>query len=568
MSSFESEEGSKSMQDRMENCLSGLLCRRKRIDLDDIFPFITPKKVIIRDCKLGLSDLMLKIAIFIYIFLISILYKGRHLSSEAAFGVGRMFIEHPVSSLCRSSQEVVCDTAFRPPSELPYCSDASCTYLTSLQLPGNTLTTGESLFIPTSIAILNSTEICTPQESNNFTCSKVWPRTQADDGAKSFVADIESFNIFIDHAFEAFELKIRGVARQYQGFWSSDSGLRSRCPVPCLHESDAGMAAEDKCAGQAQVTCEDFPSVRSEHYGDRISVRDLMKLADTNPNDPVELLDRWVGDRNLRRDGGVLMISLEYENRAPWSFFGSEVIQYTYHPHLLPATSSRRFVRKWELGAYQGPGDTYSLVDVHGIEILLVFTGKLFGFDLFHLFVAITTSVMLLNASHGLVDFIALRCAPLRRKYSLLKLQVSEDFSDFTTKYEIAKLKADAEGRRFLPQQNKLEYHSDLLFKCAQAGHGGKLLDERGRELLALLLMQEERLNRLDALDSHFVGDEIKMDNGEESESSAEDSNDDRKRARACVMAKYLKDYRNRFNRSMMRDRTEIIRMLSRNELE
>merc|ERR1719329_1315224 len=87
-----------------------------------------------------------------------------------------------------------------------------------------------------------------------------------------------------------------------------------------------------------------------------------------------------------------------------------------------------------------------------------------------------------------------LHACPHGKKYKALKYQASESYHDFKSK---TKPSEDAE--------NGEHFSAWLLRRCVQDDNALRLLDEKGKHLVDLLLAHEERLNQIDGQDIDFT---------------------------------------------------------------
>eukprot|EP00746_Dinoflagellata_sp_MGD_P032925 gnl/MRDRNA2_/MRDRNA2_178436_c0_seq1.p1 gnl/MRDRNA2_/MRDRNA2_178436_c0~~gnl/MRDRNA2_/MRDRNA2_178436_c0_seq1.p1 ORF type:complete len:535 (-),score=51.73 gnl/MRDRNA2_/MRDRNA2_178436_c0_seq1:20-1402(-) len=381
-------------------------------------------------------------------------------------------------------------TSFR---DLPYCSRSSdvdqnkmrgavqleCVALHNWQFPGG-CTGDDNLFMPSKIMSLDRPGIV--------------PKPAL------LIADLERFEIVIDHAFESDRnLGIAGSSRDVQGLWVKRALGTGLLGMTTTDSAFAIPCEGVHCSGQSVEHVQEIPSARSTYLGDIISVADLVKLADATSASGMEVLDGLRRDgKSLRHAGGVIVITLEYDNRLAWTPLGTRKLVYKYVPSLFDLSSYNKIYSKWAW-----PTGTEGAVEVNGLQIVVNFRGRLLGFDFFNLLLLLAASAALLLATRFLVDFLSCYIAKLRGKYYVLKYQPTLEFSRYEKRMKRA---LDTHGAEFNPRLHKLDFAEQLLLDCAQDGHAKRLLENEGNELLGYLLTLERRLNCLDAKDEHFLG--------------------------------------------------------------
>lgn len=199
-------------------------------DPDELLQYHTPKIVVVKDAKLGCLLLSLKLAIFCYIFIWTILYQGSHLEKTDIEGVFRVTLRHPTKDLCDPFL-IGCEANFTPMSALPYCSESGTEYTTPGGQEANKrpcqfwdyvesgMPADGGIFVPTRVRRFHQLRGCVPSEANGWQCNdngKVLynfedvahgglQTTGGEQTAEAaplydiYVGDVEHFTILLDH---------------------------------------------------------------------------------------------------------------------------------------------------------------------------------------------------------------------------------------------------------------------------------------------------------------------------------------------------------------------------------
>jgi len=199
-------------------------------DPDEILQYQTPKIVVVKDAKLGCLRLSLMFAIFCYIFIWTILFKGAHLAKNDIEGVFRVTLRHPTRDLCDPFL-IGCEANFTPMSELTYCSESPAEYATAGGQAGvkrpcqywdyveSGMTVDGGIFVPTRVRRFHQKRGCEPSQANGWRCSEkgnvlynfedtaAGGLQKASEGTFKeatpvydiYVGDVEHFTILLDH---------------------------------------------------------------------------------------------------------------------------------------------------------------------------------------------------------------------------------------------------------------------------------------------------------------------------------------------------------------------------------
>jgi len=222
-------------------------------DVDEVFQYQTPKMVVLKDRKLGLTAIGLKLTIFVYIFIWLILYQGKHLSVADVDGVYRLTLQQPTKNMC-NSEDINCDSNYTTLSKLPYCIQSPEPYVTREGEQGVKrqcfnydkveafVDNEQGVLLPTRGRRYDQVRGCWASEANGWECNGApWHFTNQDGTIQKqkgeakanwdwFIADMEDFTLMIDHTFR----RLGGMQaddHDMNGFWLD-------CPNGEAHISD------------------------------------------------------------------------------------------------------------------------------------------------------------------------------------------------------------------------------------------------------------------------------------------------------------------------------------------
>lgn len=353
------------------------------------------------------------------------------------------------------------------------------------------------VFVPTRHSVAIQQQGCKPSKGNGWSCEPS-PYLAADKDSDSeafFISDVEAFTILVDSVFTDKEGR-SGSAGDYQGYIRpSDSKINLE---PTANMSYGTKLVKHKEAYEAfpipakPDTKSDFPSLQMTPKGDIISLGGLMKAIDPRG---VGILDVPREDgTSLRYNGGVIHVSVFFDNKKKMDPLGQAPPEYIYDVGVLPMDEYKVvFDRTKEDGSRE-------VRTLHGILIIFGVSGYMRTFDVTYLLQVMTTAMVSLALANTLTDALMLYTMPRSVKYQLLKYQESEDFSDFDKSVSSVK---DRKKTGYDRLQDKPSPHAQLLHDAVR----GRDECPAGKELLAILVKFEQRLNRLDALDAFNIGD-------------------------------------------------------------
>eukprot|EP00929_Paragymnodinium_shiwhaense_P044584 TRINITY_DN22851_c0_g5_i1.p1 TRINITY_DN22851_c0_g5~~TRINITY_DN22851_c0_g5_i1.p1 ORF type:complete len:522 (-),score=87.82 TRINITY_DN22851_c0_g5_i1:41-1606(-) len=270
-------------------CLGDRICG---MDLDRTFAYQTPKVVKIQDRTLGLVRIGLMLAIFVYIVVFNMWYKGEHFLMSDINGVFRLQWQEPVAGQC-NPLNLKCNAKFHATTELPYCTDFTgpalerekdvkdCAFYDAQELAEILL---GGVLIPTRIKTFKQVRTCQEESEScmrKFSYVDAEGNLQEGDGkatpiSDNFVVDVEDFTVLIDHAFSTENGKVKLDDYKMQGYWKPCPGGGKHCErkkMSCEHESCASEAeAESEAEATTMFTnmraqrAEGHPDWRGHHH--------------------------------------------------------------------------------------------------------------------------------------------------------------------------------------------------------------------------------------------------------------------------------------------------------------
>jgi hypothetical protein len=547
------------------------------VDLDNVLKLATPKYVYIRNAKLGIMKYSFMIMIFVYVIVYEIMYSCTHLEPHHASGFGEIAIEHPTEK-CDPLDEK-CKADFSSISDKKYCSQftgdadsdeksdekaelerrlkdkkekksakkeddkdsddgdktAIGKYITKPKLcryfDGQRAMWAppqpSEIFIPTYYESLSQEvqpECYDPeikgvkgQEGGRsaYECLKPWVTKES---KEFFIANIEDFDLELQHTFEQSDIGLAGTSLDYQGFFAAcksnhpESLDKAGGCIKMLIPNSTGDVAPEDLVGLTTAKEEGMLSLSGTSRGDRIRFGNLLKATPIAQNYKSDLegevldveLPAKLGHpgKSLREVGGMLLLDVNYDNFGygrPGITFGGypesfavKPVTYTYRAYFIPMKKNlkmqilqdkdfpqKRTVDRW-----------------YGVTVRMQFNGKLVAFSMDELLTGLSASLVLVTSATTIVTMIAVYILPLKEKYNLLMYQMSEDFSDYIS------LKHNSKKT---PVQSRYSTGQTLLDRYES---NDKVIKDE--ELIKILCSNEMRLNRLDGMDPMcvFIEDE------------------------------------------------------------
>lgn len=448
-------------------------------DVDVLFAYPTPKVVKIRDRTLGITRIVLMLVIFVYIFVFTIWYQGKHFQLSAVEGMSRLQWQQPTTDWCNPS-DVDCTSNYTSPTELPYCEQYAgkktvftkrpCVFFDAIELP---VIMPGGVLMPTYVEGFQQHLDCAPGDSD---CDNKWVyvdsdgkpqagRGEAKPTQAAFVADVEDFTLLIDHSFRTVNGEMAKNSVSMHGYFQvCDEHSGEQCrkqPIRCskggcpddagpdpvsLHLAGSrgraakhgrkahrgagaellGVGAEEREAALERAAYQLAssavePDVFSIRYGDVMSLRTILGMAGIKLEDNVPEDGK---PESLRFRGGAISIRIEYSNQVPWTLMTPPVPEYTIKVTSKPIEKFKhRYVKKRDTS-------TRDLRADYGIYIVVEQTGQMRFFNPTNSLVVLTSALGLVMLANSLTDTLALMFLPRRELYNKFKYELTEDVPD------------------------------------------------------------------------------------------------------------------------------------------
>ena len=288
---------------------------------------------------------------------------------------------------------------------------------------------------------------CAEMQFANCSYTPVAPKTAY------FISDPTFFTLFIDHTMNVPTLQLSASATSMHGALTGGKGRVG---------NEAGL---DPCAPYNDwgFECPPFISLGDPGRTDIITIASLLRAAGTNLSDfasadPANSLY----NETKRYAGVVLLVSIEYDN---FFSYDPEDIRYTYAVSEVVNTEFK--VQQ----VIPEPGDdnrTRTLLDRHGVRLLVQQTGTIGKFDFSTLLVQLVSSLGLLAVATAVVNAVAFNVLPMKHIYKQYQEVTSVDFSDI----------------EHLPKSSLDRFRSEDLINpqpaifagVGQAGDGGEVM--------------------------------------------------------------------------------------------
>lgn len=440
-------------------------------DVDDIFYYMTPKVVIIKDRSLGLTKYGLTLLIFLYVVVYQVAYLGEHFKVEEVTGVARLQWQQPTIDGCNPTH-LDCRWNLTHAKELPYCSQyrgpdilsskvrRTCEYEDAWALPiqlptGVLMPTHRERFSQKRMCDIDAPECSTRYRFETDETGGVLQRGQGEarPSRDRFVADVEDFTVLIDHAFSTFSGDIAYDDYKMQGYWLDCSGQDGACvkkPIGCAHEKCREMGFSSIQANHspskrhlrksrevlslaAEAATESDGGIEKKIIalvdGDVISLRQLLKMAQSSANmekPPVGGYDlddivNSEGD-TMRMRGAALVVRIDYTNVGHWRLINPiDPPTYTISVTRRPSDEFKHFYVPTDTP------DGREVVKAYGVMIVVQQVGRICTFSFMYSIIAMTAALGLLAMANVLTDYLALYFMPNSAIYTALKYQESED---------------------------------------------------------------------------------------------------------------------------------------------
>ncbi|KAH8098095.1 hypothetical protein JL720_1022 [Aureococcus anophagefferens] len=345
-------------------------------DVDDVFSYSTIKYVQIRDRRLGLTKLLLTLAVSGYVGLYSLWYEGstsRSRRSRARAGSRCSSPQgncDPTDPGCLNDYGSPADAAYCAQSALPYAGNKrTCEFYEQI---GAQQTMDSSLLVSTRITTLEQRLVCNATHGP-ATCPQVYDVASE---RTNYVMAAERFTVLIDHSVLATSI------RHLQGTSSALSGR--------LYVKKSRACAE---------------------YGGSVTMRgSRARPGRAARADDVSLDDVSYDGKTYRETGASLIFEITYQNFRGWPGVGE--IFYSYTPMVVRAAPT------YHDAIYAEYRERRHLLNQHGIYVEAVQGGELRGFSFNNLLIQLTTSLTLFATATVLTDFLAIYVLPDRNHYN------------------------------------------------------------------------------------------------------------------------------------------------------
>ncbi|KAN0037339.1 hypothetical protein ACTFIV_002683 [Dictyostelium citrinum] len=345
------------------------------IDWDSILAYNTIKIVRIRDKRLGILHLCFLVVIVLYVVVYSAIIKKGYLTTE-----------EPVGSI---------RTSLLAPNELkanpPYCNNNTepypyekldCVYFDDAFA---------AYPIGDDVGFTASTRMRISEQKTNCSLSEPSCKFYTNTTMNVYLADIESFTVYIDHTMYAPSSQIQFNGDDLSGYVLDQNGNEIQ-----LNESVNTIGVEGK--------------------PDILQLGKLLEFAGVNLDGP-SLVN---SSNSIRYDGCILFVFIEYSNTFSYDL---KKIKYVYS------------IKKVDDTAYDVPEviilnneNSRLYYKRHAIRLIFIQTGVIGSFNFQSLLLTLVSGLGLLTVSTLIVDQLAIRFLPQRKSYSTFKFQTTESF--------------------------------------------------------------------------------------------------------------------------------------------
>lgn len=411
-------------------------------DLDELFAFKAPKRVIIRDRRLGLLQYMFMVSIMIYIVIFGIFKNCAYLEVSEVSHIVRFELLDPTKDGCEID-EPDCKVELRPMSQLPYCcsQNSSCTgtqkdhhcqcdYAVQPLLPcswsdavSSAVVREKSIVIGTKVkrevqsrkcqnsdAETNSEEIANDL-GDTTTCSDLWDLEHT---SLRYIANIEEYRLLIDHSFSgvqggAVPINSRDVAgRLFVGNLNGPPNEAQK--ATCLNRPDA-----EDVSGKLTNNAPCYIPPRLFHGFDIYSMAELLGSMGIDMDDITPF-----SDKTYREEGINVDMLIDYNDMKPW--FGKVNTTYTYFLTVVPHSYGEAITFEYD------DESTREKKDLLGIRFNVRPGGQLSQVSFDALIEHLTESLALLATAAVLVKLLAKYMLHNSHYYKELLTQTSPDF--------------------------------------------------------------------------------------------------------------------------------------------
>lgn len=373
------------------------------VDWDDVLGYSTVRMVKIRDRRLGILYYSALFGIFAYIVGYNILYEQAFKETGAIVGTVRLQLQRPTPQYRQNFTRLhYCGNGTYPMGDLQI-PQMECRFLDQYDAVFPALESAAT-FLTTRVSetLQDLPPGCEHELSLDCQYNNVSTSVYA-------VGDVEFFTLLIDHTMNVPSLNISRAATEMTGNLLNSDGTAID---PCQSYKDQGW------------DCPVYINVHRQGHHDIISIKTLMQAAGLDTLDTALGKDR--PGESIRFGGTILLVQIDYSN---YGSLGKEKVAYNYKVSQVLDTEFKVEQVLPDRGAEKA---TRTIVDRHGMRIVIQQTGKIGAFSFQTLLVQLVSSLGLLAVAKMVVDSILQYVLPLKYIYRQYKTVKSIDFSDLT----------------------------------------------------------------------------------------------------------------------------------------
>lgn len=370
--------------------------------------YSTPRIVRLRDWRLGLLYYGLMFLIFFYIVVYSVVLQQKfRIKALDIVGATRLQLRPPAPAY-----QV-------PASASRFCGNGTVNYNGGVvqQYPCrfydqydavDPFLEQRAMFISTRITETPQTISEDCEDQPNQGCRFV-------DGPDDtyYIGDIEMFTVLLDHTFSSSSLKMSQGEASMSGRLIDQNGVVMN---PCDDYTAQGFV----CDPHVHIS----RSATSFNSADVMPLRTLLRAAGIGSLDDTTL----VLNETHRYAGIILVVTVSYSNFLLTTGSYSQD-QYTY-TYSVQSVQDAEFKAEQILPASGSSSLNRTILDRHGVRLIIAQTGEIGAFDFATLLISLTSSLGLLAVASLVVDFMATSVLPLRAVYRQYKKIDSIDVSD------------------------------------------------------------------------------------------------------------------------------------------
>lgn len=458
--------------------------------LDELLPYITPRTVRIKDARLGISLLILQLAVLGYVVGYQLIYLQQYQVAGNVVAFSRMQLQRPTTAYrwtdgaapyClngtgagSSRYQVFGDGtySYTGPSGLRTAQEG-CLMTDELAASPNPLER-DAIFLTTRVSTevqaAVPTDLCA-NLSREF-CEWVNISSRTD-----FVSDASLFTLLVDHSMYAPDAGITRSVRQMKGSMKVRTGASN--PLGDSTEATLNARTVNPCDAYVGVPagCPPFVNVGSVGAADVFPIATLLQAAGIAELDQVS---GFSNSETYRYAGIVLILEVQYSNYfAQTGSWNPETVAYTYYVSAVPQSEFKcenAIVASTDGGRTTALGTPLRTVfNRHGVRVVLSFSGRIGSFNLQAFLINLFVSLGLLGVCTFCMELMLYYTCPLRHVYVQYKERTTVDFS-------LLYRRANAEAlavimRKFETDKNLID-SEPAVFAAALASATAKLAEQ------------------------------------------------------------------------------------------